>query len=84
MAEDFLLSREDILGGLPARRASTILIAIENRTAYLASRARLAGLRYVPDQSFRSTRRFKNWSVMPPNGHPWFLMMLKCGLRSLR
>ena len=35
-------SREGVLGGLPARRASTLLFAIENRTALLATRARHA------------------------------------------
>lgn len=35
-------SREGVLGGLPGRRASTLLFAIENRTALLATRARHA------------------------------------------
>jgi hypothetical protein len=37
-----LFSVDEILGGLPARRASTLLYAIEGRTAYLALRAREA------------------------------------------
>lgn len=35
-------SRDTVLGGLPARRASTLLFAIENRTAVLVSRAKRA------------------------------------------
>lgn len=35
-------SRSDVLGGLPARRASTLLFAIEQRTAQLVSRSRKA------------------------------------------
>jgi amino acid permease len=44
------LSRDELLGGLPARRASTLLFAIESRTAQYVSRARQAMVRY------RSTR----------------------------
>ncbi len=40
--EGFGFSRESLLGGLPARRASTLLFAIENRTALLVARARHA------------------------------------------
>lgn len=36
--DDFVLSREDLLEGLPARRASTLLFAIESRTAQLVAR----------------------------------------------
>src|SRR5688500_14116589 len=38
---DFL-SRDEVLGGLPARRASTLLFAIEGRTAHLVVRSRQA------------------------------------------
>lgn len=47
MSDDFLLSREDVLGGMPARRASTLLFAIESRTAYLVGQSRLAAARVV-------------------------------------
>ena len=40
------ISREDLLGGMPARRASTILFAIENLTHQLVSRSRMALARY--------------------------------------
>lgn len=37
---DLPLSREDVLGGRPGKRASTALFLIESRTAYLAQRSR--------------------------------------------
>ena len=40
--EQAFFSREELLGGLPARRASTSLFAIESRTARLVARARHA------------------------------------------
>jgi amino acid permease len=45
--EGFNLSREELLGGLPARRASTTLAAIEGRTARLAAKARQAAALYL-------------------------------------
>src|SRR6266516_405664 len=36
------LSREEVLGGLPAKRAHTLLFAIENRTGQLVARSRSA------------------------------------------
>lgn len=41
MSSDKLISREEILAGLPAKRASTLLFLIENRTAHLAERSQL-------------------------------------------
>jgi amino acid permease len=49
MSEFF--SREELLDGLPARQASTILFAIESRTAYLAAQSRQAAARYVPPKT---------------------------------
>ncbi len=37
---DTLLTRDEVLGGLPAKRASALLFLIESRTAQLADRAR--------------------------------------------
>ena len=45
------VSREGILGGLPARRASTLLFAIENRTALLVARARKAMARFETERT---------------------------------
>jgi hypothetical protein len=43
MMEDFdFLSREELLEGLPAKRASALLFAIESRTAHFASRSQQA------------------------------------------
>ncbi len=39
---DGLLDREELLEGLPARRANALLFLIENRTAYLVARSRRA------------------------------------------
>jgi hypothetical protein len=38
-----LFTRDEALGGLPARRAATLLFLIESRTAHLADQARRAG-----------------------------------------
>ncbi len=46
-------SRGELLDGLPARRASTILFAIESRTATLVSRARDAMASYLNDRTAR-------------------------------
>lgn len=42
MTEGFGFSRDEILGGMPARRATTLLFAIESRTALLVARDRRA------------------------------------------
>jgi amino acid permease len=44
-------SREELEGGLPARRASTLLFAIEGRTAYLVGQSRRAAARYATKQT---------------------------------
>jgi amino acid permease len=44
-------SRDEVLGGLPARRASTLLYAIEARTALLVSRARRAMARFETERT---------------------------------
>jgi amino acid permease len=44
-------SRAGVLGGLPARRASTLLFAIENRTALLVARARKAMARFETERT---------------------------------
>jgi amino acid permease len=51
------LSREDLLGGMPARRASTILFAIENLTHQLVSRSRRALARYQPVETAKDRER---------------------------
>ena len=51
------LSRDDLLGGMPARRASTILFAIENLTLQLVARSRRALSRYQPAESARDKER---------------------------
>lgn len=40
-SEDELISREEVLGGLPAKRANTILFLIESRTAQIVARSRV-------------------------------------------
>jgi amino acid permease len=42
LATDNLFIRDEALGGLPARRANTLLFLIESRTAHLAARSRWA------------------------------------------
>src|SRR4051812_1022859 len=51
------LSREDLLGGMPARRASTIVYAIENLTLALVTRSRHALSRYQAAESGRDRER---------------------------
>ena len=41
MSSDELFSRQEALAGFPAKRASTLLFLIENRTAHLAARSRI-------------------------------------------
>ncbi len=49
MTEGFGFSRDELLRGLPAKRASTLLFAIENRTAHLVSRDRRAMATFETD-----------------------------------
>ena len=54
MAEDAfaeLFDRERLLGGLPARRANTLLFLIESRTARLAAQDRVVMQRFVTSDS---------------------------------
>ena len=46
-----IFTRADVTGGMPARRASTLLYAIEARTALLASRARRAMARFETERT---------------------------------
>jgi len=46
-------SREEILEGLPARRAAALLYLIESRTAFLVARSRQAMERFVTDNALR-------------------------------
>jgi len=52
-----LLSREELLGGLPARRASTLLFAIESRTAQVMVRMRQAAARLATERSMEQQER---------------------------
>ena len=51
------LSRDDLLGGLPARRASTLLFAIESRTAQLVARSRTAMATYLTERTAQEHER---------------------------
>ena len=44
MASEELLTRDEVLGGMPAQRARTLLFLIENRTAHLVAQSRRAML----------------------------------------
>jgi amino acid permease len=50
---DLLLDRDEVLGGLPTRRADTLLFLIESRTGHLVARARSNGQRFVTEQTAR-------------------------------
>ena len=52
-----VFSREGVFGGMAARRASTLLYAIENRTALLASRARRAMARFETERTTAEKER---------------------------
>jgi amino acid permease len=52
-----LLTREELLGGLPARRASTLLFAIESRTAHLVGRSRQAMATYLTEKTVEAQER---------------------------
>ena len=50
-------SRGEVLGGLPARRASTLLFAIESRTARLVDRSRRAAARFITEKTEQERER---------------------------
>src|SRR5215213_5881044 len=51
------ISRDELLGGLPARRASTLLFAIESRTAHLVARSRRALATYLTEKTVEDQER---------------------------
>lgn len=51
MSTDDLLTREEVLGGMPARRAQTLLFLIETRTATLVAESRQAVERFPTEQA---------------------------------
>ena len=56
---DRLISREEVLGGLPARRAGLTLFAIQSRTASLVARSRRAMATYLtPHAAAEREREF--------------------------
>ena len=50
MSSEFF-SRDEVLGGLPSRRASTVLFSVEARSAHLNARAQRAMARFATRQS---------------------------------
>jgi amino acid permease len=50
---DELFSRQEVLGGLPARRAQTLLFLLESRTAHLVARSREVLASYLTEQAER-------------------------------
>ena len=52
-----MFSRDELLGGLPARRASTLLFAIESRTAQQVARSRSAMATYLTDRTAADQER---------------------------
>lgn len=46
-----LFTRDELLGGLPARQASALLFAIESRTAHLVAQARLVMQRFPTQEA---------------------------------
>ena len=51
MSFDDLFSREEVLGGLPAKRAATLLFLIESRTAHLVDQSRRAMEFFLTEES---------------------------------
>ncbi|MFQ5794628.1 MAG: helix-turn-helix domain-containing protein [Candidatus Bipolaricaulia bacterium] len=51
MPSDELFSREEVLGGLPARQAHTLLFLIESRTAHLVAQSRRAMEIFLTEQA---------------------------------
>ncbi len=52
-----LFTRDEVLGGLPAKRASTLLFAIESRTAQLKLQARQEVTLYLTAKAVQETER---------------------------
>jgi amino acid permease len=52
-----LFSREEVLEGLPARRAAALLFLIESRTAFLVARSRQAMERFLTEDAARERER---------------------------
>lgn len=50
---DELISRDEVLGGLPAKRASTLLFFIESRTAHMVARSRQAMEPFLTEEGAR-------------------------------
>ncbi len=48
-----LLTREEIMAGLPARRASTLLFLIESRTAHLVAQSRQTMERFLTEETVK-------------------------------
>lgn len=72
--DDFDLSRDDLLHGLPARRASTLLFAIESQTAQLVARERQETAVYLteaaaaqPEQLFLGALAAGREAQRPPS-----------------
>ncbi|HEV8689565.1 MAG TPA: hypothetical protein VGQ91_04650, partial [Ideonella sp.] len=57
MTAGTFFSRDELLDGLPARRASTLLFAIESRTAHLVAQARQAMARFVTGKTAAERER---------------------------
>jgi amino acid permease len=51
------ISRDELLRGLPARRASMLLFAIQNRTAHLVARSRQATALVLTEQTLEARER---------------------------
>ena len=51
------VSRDELLGGLPARRASTLLFAIESHTAHLVVRSRQALTHFLAQKTAEAQER---------------------------
>jgi amino acid permease len=50
-SDDELITREEIMAGLPARRAHTLLFLIESRTAHLVAQSRQAMERFLTEEA---------------------------------
>jgi amino acid permease len=51
MTSDELITREEVMAGLPARRASALLFLIESRTAHLVAQSRQAMERFLTEET---------------------------------
>src|SRR5262249_20380416 len=51
MSPDELFTRDEALGGLPARRAATLLFLIESRSAHFEARARLEAEEFATEKA---------------------------------